>query len=195
MPDRVPSPQIPQGKTLVTGAAGHVGANLVRHLLAAGVDVRVLVHPQHNNRGVDGLPVERMEGDLQVRLDVDDGRVRYLKAIDGLPFGDSAQQGLVRGRQFFHEGLGIAITAPVGWRVLNGAEAVTVVNEFSGPSPAAWASSPSAPRRKPGMSAGSTCCASCSGASASCGGTSGNQTRCQTRGDGGGSAARAGAEV
>lgn len=65
MPDRVPSPQIPQGKTLVTGAAGHVGANLVRHLLAAGVDVRVLVHPQHNNRGVDGLPVERMEGDLR----------------------------------------------------------------------------------------------------------------------------------
>lgn len=60
---------------------------------------------------------------------VDDGRARYLKAIDGLPFGDSAQQGLVRGRQFFHEGLGIAITAPAGWRVLNGAEAVTVVNE------------------------------------------------------------------
>ena len=58
-------PSIPQGKTLVTGAAGHVGANLVRHLLAAGVDVRVLVHPQHNNRGVDGLPVERMEGDLR----------------------------------------------------------------------------------------------------------------------------------
>lgn len=60
-----PAPEIPQGKTLVTGAAGHVGANLVRHLLASGVDVRVLVHPQHNNRGVDGLPVERVEGDLR----------------------------------------------------------------------------------------------------------------------------------
>jgi nucleoside-diphosphate-sugar epimerase len=58
-------PSIPQGKTLVTGAAGHVGANLVRHLLAAGVDVRVLVHPQHNNRGVEGLAVERVEGDLR----------------------------------------------------------------------------------------------------------------------------------
>jgi hydroxymethylglutaryl-CoA reductase/dihydroflavonol-4-reductase len=55
---------IPRGKTLVTGAAGHVGANLVRHLLAAGDDVRVLVHPGHNNRGVDGLPVERIEADL-----------------------------------------------------------------------------------------------------------------------------------
>lgn len=65
MPDRAAPPSIPQGKTLVTGAAGHVGANLVRHLLAAGVDVRVFVHPQHNNRGVDGLPVERVEGDLR----------------------------------------------------------------------------------------------------------------------------------
>ncbi|MDC0722364.1 NAD-dependent epimerase/dehydratase family protein [Nannocystis bainbridge] len=62
----VPSP--PNGKTLVTGASGHVGASLVRHLLAAGEDVRVLVHPRHNNRGVEGLPVERVEGDL---LDAD----------------------------------------------------------------------------------------------------------------------------
>ncbi|MBZ5714050.1 NAD-dependent epimerase/dehydratase family protein [Nannocystis pusilla] len=54
----------PRGKTLVTGAAGHVGASLVRHLLAAGEDVRVLVHPRHNNRGVENLPVERVEGDL-----------------------------------------------------------------------------------------------------------------------------------
>ena len=57
---------VPQGKTLVTGAAGHVGANLVRKLLDDGVDVRVMVHPQHNNRGVEGLPVERVEGDLRV---------------------------------------------------------------------------------------------------------------------------------
>jgi nucleoside-diphosphate-sugar epimerase len=56
---------IPQGKTLVTGAAGHVGANLVRKLLADGVDVRVLVHPKHDNRGTLGLEVERVEGDLR----------------------------------------------------------------------------------------------------------------------------------
>jgi hydroxymethylglutaryl-CoA reductase/dihydroflavonol-4-reductase len=62
----VPTP--PNGKTLVTGASGHVGASLVRHLLAAGEDVRVLVHPRHNNRGIEGLQVERIEGDL---LDVD----------------------------------------------------------------------------------------------------------------------------
>jgi predicted Zn-dependent protease len=59
---------------------------------------------------------------------IDDGRSRYLQAIEGMPYGDSAAQGLVRGRSFFHEGLGIALTAPAGWRIDNGAEAVTMVN-------------------------------------------------------------------
>jgi predicted Zn-dependent protease len=58
----------------------------------------------------------------------DDGRVRYLQAIDGLPFGEGREQGLTRGRQFFHEPLGIALTAPPGWRIRNGQEAITVVN-------------------------------------------------------------------
>ena len=58
----------------------------------------------------------------------DDGRERYLQAIAGMTFGDSAQQGLVRGRNFYHPGLGIALTAPQGWQVANSAEAVVVVN-------------------------------------------------------------------
>lgn len=48
--------------TLVTGAAGHVGANLVRELLARGRTVRVLV--KTDTRGFDGLPVERSSGDV-----------------------------------------------------------------------------------------------------------------------------------
>ncbi|MBM4354646.1 MAG: SDR family oxidoreductase [Deltaproteobacteria bacterium] len=48
--------------TLVTGAAGHVGANLVRELLARGRTVRVLV--KSDTRGFDGLPVERVNGDI-----------------------------------------------------------------------------------------------------------------------------------
>ncbi len=48
--------------TLVTGAAGHVGANLVRELLARGRTVRVLV--KSDTRGFDGLPVERVTGDI-----------------------------------------------------------------------------------------------------------------------------------
>ena len=58
----------------------------------------------------------------------DDGRARYLQAIAGMTFGDSAEQGLVRGRNFYHEGLGFALTAPPGWKFQNSADAVTLVN-------------------------------------------------------------------
>jgi predicted Zn-dependent protease len=58
----------------------------------------------------------------------DDGRTRYLQAIDGMPFGESRDQGVTRGRHFFHEPLGFAITAPQGWKIQNAADALTIAN-------------------------------------------------------------------
>lgn len=59
---------------------------------------------------------------------VDDGRTRFLAAIDGMDFGDSRSQGVVRGTHFYHEDLDIALTALPGWRVQNSAEAIMLVN-------------------------------------------------------------------
>jgi len=59
----------------------------------------------------------------------DDGRARYLRAIDGITFGESAQQGLTRGRNFYHEPLGFALTAPEGWKIQNQSDAVALVNK------------------------------------------------------------------
>ncbi len=53
------------GKVFVTGAAGHLGANLVRRLLEDGRDVRVLLRESDNNAAMDGLPVEKVYGDLR----------------------------------------------------------------------------------------------------------------------------------
>jgi nucleoside-diphosphate-sugar epimerase len=53
------------GLVLVTGASGHLGANLVVRLLAAGERVRVLLQPSCDNSAVDGLDVERAEGDFR----------------------------------------------------------------------------------------------------------------------------------
>jgi len=47
---------------VVTGAAGHVGGNLVRALLEQKQHVRVLVH--QDARALAGLEVERVEGDV-----------------------------------------------------------------------------------------------------------------------------------
>ena len=51
-------------KALVTGATGIVGSNLVRALLAASHDVRVLVRPSSDLRSLQDLPVELCEGDV-----------------------------------------------------------------------------------------------------------------------------------
>ena len=53
------------GKVLVTGSTGHLGANLVRRLLEDGADIRVLVRPGRDQTALDGLAVERVEGDLR----------------------------------------------------------------------------------------------------------------------------------
>jgi dihydroflavonol-4-reductase len=52
-------------KVLVTGANGHIGANLVRLLLERGHDVRALVRPASDLRGLTGVAVELVRGDAR----------------------------------------------------------------------------------------------------------------------------------
>ncbi|MDY8111019.1 M48 family metalloprotease [Fulvimarina sp. 2208YS6-2-32] len=51
-------------------------------------------------------------------------RDRYLAGIDGILFGDSASEGYVRGRKFYHPGLGIAFDVPENFVIDNTSEAV-----------------------------------------------------------------------
>src|ERR1700689_1811383 len=50
---------------LVTGASGHLGANLVRRLLDDGHEVRVLLRGGSDNRAMAGLDVALAYGDLR----------------------------------------------------------------------------------------------------------------------------------
>ncbi|MFE8069571.1 NAD-dependent epimerase/dehydratase family protein [Marinobacteraceae bacterium S3BR75-40.1] len=51
-------------RVLVTGANGHIGANVCRCLLAEGHQVKAMVRPKSDRRGLDGLDVELCEGDV-----------------------------------------------------------------------------------------------------------------------------------
>ncbi|MBP1611353.1 MAG: hypothetical protein H6Q01_16 [Acidobacteria bacterium] len=65
----------PAGRVLVTGATGHVGAQLVRALLDDGRRVRALV--RRDRRAIDGLPVETVTGDVRDPTSI-------LRALDGV---------------------------------------------------------------------------------------------------------------
>ena len=54
----------------------------------------------------------------------DRGREYYLEGIDGLLFGDSPNEGYVRGTEFLHPVLGVRFQVPAGFRIDNNAEAV-----------------------------------------------------------------------
>jgi predicted Zn-dependent protease len=47
------------------------------------------------------------------------GHDEYISLIDKLVFGDSPRDGILRGRQFFHEGLGFSMHFPEQWNVSN----------------------------------------------------------------------------
>src|SRR5689334_21922745 len=50
---------------LVTGGSGHLGANLIRRLVAEGERVVTLERPGSDNRALDCLPIARVSGALR----------------------------------------------------------------------------------------------------------------------------------
>lgn len=53
-------------------------------------------------------------------------RDAFLAAIDGMIYGDDPSQGIVDGQTFRHPALKLAFTAPPGYAIANGSDAVTV---------------------------------------------------------------------
>ena len=85
------------GITLITGATGHLGANLVRHLLAEGEQVRVMIHTENDNGALDGLDVERVNGDLRNNKEISNAvqgcsRVFHCAALISTIDGDASQK-------------------------------------------------------------------------------------------------------
>jgi predicted Zn-dependent protease len=73
-------------------------------------------HPDHDTRLQE---IVGYASKYQSQTESRKGEEEYLNKIDGLVFGDSSQQGITRGNNFYHESLGISITFPKKWNVTN----------------------------------------------------------------------------
>ncbi len=88
---------------------------------AQGGDHYLASHPANDQRLAD---ITRVAQGYKGTY-VDEGKQRHLRAMEGVTFGESREQGVTRGRNFYHEPLGFAFTAPAGWKVDNDADSLT----------------------------------------------------------------------
>ncbi len=76
-------------------------------------------------------PASRVQRALQRAKDTGStntlrNRDAFLAALNGVIYGDDPKQGIVNGSQFIHPDLKIAFTAPSGFAMMNGSQAVTI---------------------------------------------------------------------
>lgn len=73
-------------------------------------------HPDNDTRLQEVIMAAR---DLQVHGDPFIGRDEFLQLIDGLVYGDSKREGIIRGNAMYHADLDFAMRFPRGWRIDN----------------------------------------------------------------------------
>jgi len=74
--------------------------------------------------------LQQVVGEAEKHRSVTNGRVEhdaYLHLLDGLAWGDSEAQGIRRGSNFYHQGLGFALRFPTGWHIDNTPERLVAV--------------------------------------------------------------------
>ncbi len=81
-------------------------------------------HPSNDERLAR---IDELSAQYRAERYEDEGRARYHKALAGVSFGDSAEQGLERGRSFYHPALGFALDIPEGWSLRNEAQQLAVL--------------------------------------------------------------------
>jgi predicted Zn-dependent protease len=96
-----------------------------------GIPNWLQTHPQPDDRvqRVQAAVREAETGAQKFTTDHDG----YLRRITGIVWGDSPEQGIVRGASFLHKGLRFAVDFPAGWDIQNGATQV-VAKEPNGKS-------------------------------------------------------------
>ncbi len=87
---------------------------------ARGVPNWLSTHPDPGSRVVKATPVAQTFAAGEHERNRDD----FLRRIEGLSYGEDPSEGVVRGHQFLHPDLRVALDFPDGWTVQNGTEQV-----------------------------------------------------------------------
>ncbi|MEO1494077.1 MAG: M48 family metalloprotease [Pseudomonadota bacterium] len=80
-------------------------------------------HPATGPRTRQAIETARAAG-AAIPVGANRNEAAFLKIVDGIAFGDTAEQGFVRGQTFSHPKLGFTYTAPKGFRITNTSSAV-----------------------------------------------------------------------
>ncbi|MEM7237254.1 MAG: M48 family metalloprotease [Pseudomonadota bacterium] len=106
------------------GAASQLDAKIAgRGYNANSVDF-FASHPANGPRTRQAVEVAE-QGGLTFNEGANRNQERFFKIINGLPYGDSPEQGFVDGRTFSHPKLRFTYTVPSGFTITNSANAVT----------------------------------------------------------------------
>lgn len=85
-------------------------------------------HPQTEDRANEAAQVAAATSGASTET----GRDTYLKAIDGLIYGDSTDQGLVRGNTFWHPQMNFTFNVPNGYTITNNPAQIIANDKASG---------------------------------------------------------------
>lgn len=58
-------------------------------------------------------------------------RDKYLRTIDGMTYGDSADQGFTKGQSFYHPKIGFMFTAPKDYQIINSPDQIVLKGEHA----------------------------------------------------------------
>jgi predicted Zn-dependent protease len=82
-------------------------------------------HPDNDTRLQQAVGEADKNGSTHAH---NEGREAFLKATDGLVYGDNSDQGVVRNNRFYHADLGIALAFPGTWTVHNLPDSLVAVS-------------------------------------------------------------------
>jgi predicted Zn-dependent protease len=118
----------PYGATRFLGSLGRASSLLANASAGPSTDM-LSTHPSTPERISLALQAARRIGAPGLG---EADRALFLKALDGLTYGDDPADGVVRGRRFVHPRLGIAFEAPAGMTLENNSRAVVGASSDGG---------------------------------------------------------------